>query len=211
MKTGIRDSTSTTTQTELIGEMMENANNSLQTELISIMIENSKIPPYASKFKKEYLYIRGLNKEFNYFLYSLDKLNNGLFETGNSSRIKYIMKRFLRAQEKDKIKDISNLMFQINDIKNFINLNYSFDLYKMRYDAFCDYNDDDSYDSDDSDDDGDGEYLVDGKPYPGFIEIYDIFKMIFNQIQYEDCDSDSDCDREELDFLYTDSDLEDFL
>ena len=35
--------------------------------------------------------------------------------------------------------------------------------------------------------------------------------MIFNQLKYEDYDIDSDCDREELDFLYTDSDLEDFL
>ena len=30
----------------------------------------------------------------------------------------------------------------------------------------------------DSDDDSVGEYLVDGKPYPGFIEFYDIFKKI---------------------------------
>ena len=161
----------------------------MKTGIRASFIPFPKIPPYASKFKKEYLYIRGLNKELNYFLYSLDDLNNGLFETENSSRIKYIMKRFLRAQEKGKIKDISNLMFQINDIQNFINLNYSFDLYKMRYDAFCE---DSYYVSDDSDDDGDGEYLVDGKPYPGFIEIYDIFKMIFNQLKYEDYDSDID-------------------
>ena len=192
----------------------------MKTGIRASFIPSPKIPPYASKFKKEYLYIRGLNQDLKYFLYSSDDINKGLFETKSSNRIKYNMKRFLRAQEKGKIKDISNLMFQINDIQNFINLNYSFDLYKMRYDAFCedsycnDYND---YVSDDSDDDGDGEYLVDGKPYPGFIEIYDIFKMIFNQLKYEDYDSsdddsDSDCDsdREELDFSYTDSDLEDF-
>ena len=193
MKTGIRDSTSTTTQTELIGEMMENANNSLQTELISIMIENSKISPYASKFKKEYLYIRGLNKEFNYFLYSLDKLNNGLFETENSSRIKYIMKRFLRAQEKGKIKDISNFKPDYDIIDNFIEVNKHFDLCKYRYDYFCENGGSGVYyDSDGDVVNDDCAYLVDGKPYPGFIEIYDIFKMIFNQIQYEDCDSDID-------------------
>ena len=171
MKTGIRASTSTTPQTELIGEMTVSANNSLQTELIKIMIENSKIPPYASNFKKEYLYIRGLNKEIKYFLNKLDDLNNGLFETKSSNIIKYIMKRFIRAQENGKLNnDISNLMFQRDVIQNFIYVNENFDLYKLRYDAFCDDSDDNDYDSDD---DGNGEYLVDGKPYPGFIEIYD--------------------------------------
>ena len=203
MKTGIRASNSTTPQTELIGEMTESANNPLQTELINIMTENSKIPPYASNFKKEYLYIRGLNNDSKYFLNRLDNINNGLFETKSSNRIKYNMKRFLRAQEKGKLNDISSIMFQRDDVQNFIYVNENFDLYKQRYDAFCedsDYND--YFSDDDSDDDGDGEYLVDGKPYPGFIEIYDIFKMIFNQLKYEDFDSsddDSDCDSRHYD------------
>ena len=101
-------------------------------------------------------------------------------------------------------------MFQRDDINKFIEVNRYFDLCKYRYDYFCDY----SYDSDDSDNAA-GEYLVDGKPYPGFKEIYDIFKLFFNQIKYESCDSDCDSDeydsdREELDLSYTDSDLEDF-
>ena len=100
MKTGIRASTSTTPQTELMGEMAVSANNSLQTELIKIMVENSKIPPYASNFKKEYLYIRGLNKEIKYFLNKLDDLNNRFFESYISNRLKSIMKRFIRAQKK---------------------------------------------------------------------------------------------------------------
>ena len=76
---------------------------------------NSKIPEYATNYKKEYLYIRGLNKEFKYFINKLDDLNNGLFESNISNRIKYNMKRFLRGQEKGKIKDISNLMLQRDD------------------------------------------------------------------------------------------------
>ena len=39
---------STPLQTELMGKMTENANN--------------KIPEYAREYKKEYLFIRGLNK-----------------------------------------------------------------------------------------------------------------------------------------------------
>ena len=75
-----------------------------------IKSNNNKIPEYARDYKKEYLYIRGLNKEFKYFINKLDDLNNGLFESNISNRIKYNMKRFLRGQEKGKIKDISELM-----------------------------------------------------------------------------------------------------
>ena len=199
MKTGIRASMSASPQTELIGGMTENANNFFQTALNSIMTEKSKIPPYASSFKKEYLYIRGLDQEFKFFSNKLVDLNKGLFESKNSSRIKYIMKRFLRAQERGKIKDISNFIFpsyDIDSIRNILFINEQFELYKIRYDAFCDDSDDDNhYYSDDSDsDDDDDEYLVDGKPYPGFKEFYDIFKMIFNQIKYKGYDSDSDSD-----------------
>ena len=166
---------------------------------------NNKIPEYAREYKREYQFIRGINKEFKYLINKLDDLNNGLFESNISNRITYNMKRFLRAQERGKLKDISNLMLQRDDVVNLIFINKQFGYYKLRYDAFCD----------DSDDDGNGEYLVDGKPYPGFIEFYDIFKLFFNQIKYEvydsDCDSDEyDSDREEFDFSYTDSDLEDF-
>ena len=196
-------------------------------------IKSNKIPEYAREYKREYQFIRGLNKEFGYFIKKLNDLNKGLFESNLTNRIKNFMKRFLRAQEKGKFKDISDFIFPDNILNNIIFINQQFGYYKLRYDAFCDDSDDDSngfsdivgdYDSDsdsdeyndDSDDDGNGEYLVDGKPYPGFIEFYDIFKKIFNQIKNDDsddCDSDdceSDSDREELDLSYTDSDLEDF-
>ena len=81
-------------------------------------------------------------------------------------------------------------MLQRDDVDNLIFINEHFGYYKLRYDAFCDDSDDDS--DDDSNDDGNGEYLVDGKPYPGFKEIYDIFKLFFNQIKYESCYSDDD-------------------
>ena len=173
---------STPSQTELIGKMTENANN--------------KIPIYAIDYKREYLFIRGLNKEFMYLINKLNEINDGLFESNTVNRIKYIMKRFLRGQEKGKLKDISDLVLPYNLFSNFIFFNEQFEFYKQRYDAFCDddiYYESD-YVSDDDSDDGDGEYLVDGKPYPGFIEIYDIFKKIFSQIKNEDSYSDDDSD-----------------
>ena len=90
------------------------------------------------------------------------------------------MKRFLRGQENGKLKDISNFIFPDNILNNIIFINQQFGYYKLRYDAFCDDSDSDSdsdeyNDDSDSDNGGDSEYLVDGKPYPGFIEFYDIF------------------------------------
>ena len=104
-------------QTELIGKMTENANN--------------KIPIYAIEYKREYLFIRGLNKEFMYLINKLDNLNDGLFESNTVNRIKYIMKRFLRGQEKGKLKDISDLFLPIYDYSYiqefFIDVNYEYE------------------------------------------------------------------------------------
>ena len=167
-------------------------------------IKQNKIPEYAKEYKREYLFIRGLNINLKYFIKKLDDLNNGLFETDLTKSIKYYMKGFLRRQEDGRLNDVSNFIFPDNILNNVIFINEQFGYYKLRYDAFCDddgkeYN----YLSDsDNDNDNNGEYLVDGKPYPGFIEFYYIFKKIYNQIKKDDndndnddcdCDSDSDC------------------
>ena len=83
---------------------------------------NNKIPSYATNYKKEYLYIRGLNKEFKYLINKLDYLNNGLFINKSAERIKSLIKKFLKAQEKGKLKDISEFMLPKYDyvfIKDF--------------------------------------------------------------------------------------------
>ena len=170
---------------------------------------NNKIPPYATNYKREYLFIRGINKEFKYFINKLDDLNNGLFESYIADRIKYFMKRFLRAQEKGKLKDISEFEIYEEDVDYLIKIKREFSYYKIRYDALKE-NDDGYYYNDDSDDDFADD--VDD-PYPGFENIYYYFELFFNKlnIEYEDSDSDEyDSDREELDLSYTDSDLEDF-
>ena len=172
-------------------------------------IKSNKIPEYARKYKKEYLCIRGLNKEFEYFIKKLNDLNNGLFETNSTNKIKYFMKRFLRGQENGKFKNISNFIFPDNILNNIIFINEQFGYYKLRYDAFCDNSDSDS-DSDNVC--GVREYLVDGKPYPGFIEFYDIFKKIFNQIKIDDDDDIDDDDYcteyENIEFVLPDSDID---
>ena len=203
--------------------------NQKMTEVNQRMKSNfyTKIPPYARDYKKEYLYIRGLNKEFKYFINKLDKLNEGLFESNIADRIKYFMKRFLRAQEKGKLKDFSEFVIYEDDVDNLIFINDQFRMYKIRWDFFNasddgddgddgdDDNDDDGDDDDDDNDDddvyvgiddSDDEYDEDyGKNvYPGFKEIYDILKLFFSKIKYKGSDSDSDCDCD------SDIEIEDF-
>ena len=147
---------------------------------------NNKIPEYARDYKKEYLFIIGIDKEFKYFVEHINESPTGLFENHRVDRIKYFIKRFLKGQERGKLKDISN--FEINNIdvdnlikikKNFLNFN--------QYINFCKY----CYDDDD-------EPFID--PYPGFKNIYDDFELLFSKfkIKYKefiyDSDSDSDSD-----------------
>ena len=91
----------------------------------------NKIPTYALEYKKEYLYIRGINKEFKYFYKHFDEINDGLFKSKISVSLCYLIKRFLRGQEKGKLKDISNLMLPRYDyyfIEDFyFNIYYKFE------------------------------------------------------------------------------------
>ena len=142
---------------------------------------NNKIPEFAREYKKEYLYIRGLNKEFKYFYNHLDEINNGLFKSKRSDRLCYLIKRFLRGQEKGKLKDISefeieyDVVFNLNKIKNELN---NIDQY-LDFILNCYHKED----------------LIFINSYPGFIDFYYYFNLFFTKlnIKYEyDSDSDSD-------------------
>ena len=161
----------------------------------------NKIPEYAREYKREYQCIRGLNKEFKYFVDNLDKAATGLFESHGVDRIKYSIKRFLRAQEKGKFKDISKFEIYEDDVVNLIEIEKNFNNFNQ-YINFCK----DCYEDDEP-------FIY---PYPGFKNIYDDFKIFFTKLNiiYEEVnyisDSDIDSDSENLDFSYTDSDMEDF-
>ena len=56
--------------------------------------KTNKIPEYARDYKKEYLLIIGINKEFKYFVDNINESTRGLFENHRVVRIKYFIKRF---------------------------------------------------------------------------------------------------------------------
>ena len=167
-----------------------------------VNLSNNKIPEFARDYKKEYQ-IRGLNKEFKYFYNHLDEINNGLFKSKRSDRLCYLIKRFLRGQEKGKLKNISEFVIYEDVVDYLIKIKDNFYYYKIRYDALKE-----SSDVDDDDEDSDADDVDD--PYPGFENIYYYFELFFSKLNIEYEDSDSDSDSEELNILYTDSDIEDF-
>ena len=59
-----------------------------------VNLSNNKIPEFARDYKKEYLYIRGLNKEFKYYIQDkITKLRNNSYEEnwGEINIYKYIL------------------------------------------------------------------------------------------------------------------------
>ena len=155
------------------------------------------IPEYAKDYKKEYLFIIGINKEFKYILDKLDDLNSGLFESNRVNRVKKIIKRYLRGKERGKLKDISKLVFNKYEIANIIKIKENFCYYKLKYD-FCIEGDDGDYG------------FVGFDPYPGFKEVYDTFELFYNDIKYcsdSDSESESDSEFENVNVILPDSDI----
>ena len=50
--------------------------------------KTNKIPEYARNFKNEYLFIRGINKEFKYVVENINEATGGLFENQRVDKIK---------------------------------------------------------------------------------------------------------------------------
>ena len=143
-----------------------------QTVGVSGLSGKNIIPEYAREHKREYQFIRGINTEFKYFKNKLDNLNNGLFESQIAERIKYFIKMYFRAREKGKLRNISDLELQKEDLDNLLFFVREYVYYKIRYDFFDD----------------------DEKPYPGLREFYDATFKFFNEVNSDCYDSDSDFD-----------------
>ena len=82
----------------------------------------NKIPEYAMDFKNEYLFIRGINKEFKYFVENINEAARGLFQNHRVDRIKKFIKSFLLAQELGYLNDVSNFEIKSSDVNYLIKI-----------------------------------------------------------------------------------------
>ena len=83
---------------------------------------NNKIPEYAREYKREYLYIRGLDYKFKYFVENKDDIfTYEYFYNDNVVEIIKLIKIFLKGEKKGKFKNFLNeLYFREYDIQNIL-------------------------------------------------------------------------------------------
>ena len=107
---------------------------SYQTVGVSGFTSNNKILEYAREYKREYQFIRGINKEFEY-------LREDRFNEYHKDKIIYLIKKFLRAQESGKFKEINELYFWNTDILGIIEFENGmlYNSYVTYYDLGCDF------------------------------------------------------------------------
>ena len=96
---------------------------------------NNKIPEYAREYKREYQFIRGINKEFKYIKDFMENCDNE-FKSHKLDKIMKMIKRFLRAQENGRLKDISNFEFDYFDINNIYEIKKIYILLLFCYSKF---------------------------------------------------------------------------
>ena len=84
--------------------------------------KTNKIPEYARDFKNEYLFIRGINKEFKYFVDNINETYRGLFENHRFDKIKKNIKKFLLAQKLGYLNDVSNFEIKSSDVDYLIKI-----------------------------------------------------------------------------------------
>ena len=164
---------------------------SYQSNGVSGFTSINKIPEYVREYKKEYLFIRGLNKEIKYIIDFMEYDDDNEFKSHKLDRIMKFIKRFLRAQEKGRLKDISNLEFNYDDVDNIIELIRNL----PEYLCFIQHHYDWSRDDDES-----------------LISRYEIYKNDLElflsklNIEIEYSDSDSDTDYDDYEIILPDSD-----
>ena len=79
-------------------------------------LSKSKIPDYARDYRNEYLFIRGIDKQFKYFVDNINDAYHGLFLNHRVEIIKKHIERFELAQRLGWINDVSNFEIDSNDV-----------------------------------------------------------------------------------------------
>ena len=168
---------------------------SYQTFGVTGLTSSNKIPEYAREYKREYLFIRSLNKEFEYFI-NFMRYDDVEYKPHKVDRIMGFVKTFLRAQQKGRLKDISDFEFDYDDIYNIIKFKKNLPEYYYIIQNLHDWS----------------KYEYDGKTTVSRYEIYkhdlELFLSNFNdEFDYGESDSEIESDYE-IEIQYSDDDSE---
>ena len=78
--------------------------------------KTNKIPEYARDFRNEYLFIRGIDTCFKFFLDNTNKADKGVFQNHRVDITKKHIKKLEQAQRLGYLNDISNLEIDEQDV-----------------------------------------------------------------------------------------------
>ena len=188
-----------------------------QKNCASINSENSniskKIPEYAKDFKKEWLYITGINRKCGEFMKKLGEDTDSFEKVFSSPRAKALIEHFknvLEAQKIGKLQNISQLKFKLSAVYKIIDLRMDL-YYQMGNKFYTDFviSDDDFQDffenfiiftrnvnfknEEDFEDDLYLEYLNDSESESeSDIEFRELFYRVFESDSESDSESDDD-------------------
>ena len=148
----------------------------------------SKIPEYAREYKREWQYIRGVNKKCGEFINRLD-FGRGILISPLANSLKSFIKKFLQALEHGRLKDISSFYLKYIGVNNIDCSEEQLDNYRDLYvDPDSLEFDQESYDN-----------CID-EDYPGFKELFELVSLLNDKLKTEEStfnlvlDSDSDSD-----------------
>ena len=122
------------------------------------------------EFKNEYLFIRGINKEMDNFVVNYLSDCSELFVSSYSDRIKYFIKKFMKAQELNYLNDTSCFKFKECDVENIV---FLFERMHFDFEEFDECHPDD---------------------YPGYRDFYEFFCKFYNKINIDFCSDSDDSD-----------------
>ena len=136
--------------------------------------ETSHIPEYAREYKREWQYISKINEKCEEFLINLD-FGRDILNGPLANSLKHLIKKFLKAQERGRLKDISNFYFKYFDANNIECLEEQLDNYRDFYVNPNSYEfEQERYDS---------SIDID---YPGFKELFELISLLNDKIKKED-------------------------
>ena len=153
------------------------------------IINKFKIPDYTRDYKNEYLFIRGIDTCFKFFLDNTDKADKGIFQNNRVNIINKKINKLALAQRLGYLSDTSNIEVDEQDV-------YYSSLLLEKLADFTNYYVDDDWEFDEERFDR----YVD-REFPGYknlvkcIELFHSkFKIVFDKYKINSPDSDSDSD-----------------
>ena len=155
------------------------------------ILSRSKIPDYARDYRNGYLFIKGIDKCFEYFLDNMNKATSGVFENHRVDKIKKFIDKFEKAQRLNYLNDISD-----KEIDEF-NIPFS-NILLEKLDDFSDYYVDDEWDFEEEM--FDRHVDADFPGYKNLVECIKLFHSKFKlvthkyEINWHDSDSDDEYD-----------------